>query len=309
MVPPREGSGGISESPPARRPSRRAVALGLAGALALAASFSPPARGESANASIGIVLLHGKLGVPLGQPNPAEPAIGALLVKSLDQAGYRIATPELCWSRSRGFDRSRDECLGDIDRAIADLRAQGASAIVVAGMSLGGNVAIAYGASHPDLLGVIAFSPADDPGLKRNRRFGASLGAAQSLVAQGRGDEKSTFDDANTGAQGSYPITITTTPRIFLSFAGTEMSLPANAAKLRVPLLWVAGDDDPTQASGRAYAFDRAPPNPMSRYLVVHANHIEAPDAATPAVLEWLAELKRGQARPISHPDKFEQFR
>jgi pimeloyl-ACP methyl ester carboxylesterase len=50
----------------------------------------------------------------------------------------------------------------DVDAAIARLRARGVTQIVVGGMSMGGNSALAYAATHPDVAGVIAMAPAHD---------------------------------------------------------------------------------------------------------------------------------------------------
>lgn len=271
----------------------RVLALICAG-LWLLGALAAPARAEGA---VGIVLLHGKLGMPLGEATRrGGPPIGEQLVAALKDAGYRVAAPELCWSRARGFDEIYTDCFGDIDRAIAKLKAAGATAIVVGGLSLGGNAAIAYGATHPGLLGVIGLSPADDPRVKagHNPTVVASVAKAQSLIGAGQGDAKTSFDDVNTGPQGSYPMAIDTTPRIFLSFDGPDSParIPANVAKLTMPLLWVAGNSDPTQAAGPAFAFAKAPPNPLNRYVIVGASHTQVPDAATPAVLAWLAALK-----------------
>jgi len=247
---------------------------------------------------LGLVLLHGKLGMPLGASygHASGSPVGAELVSRLGSAGYLVAVPEMCWARPRSFDRTYPECLAEIDAAIAGLRSRGATMIVVGGLSLGGNAALAYGATHSGLAGIIGLSPADDPARKAsNPRFGASLAKAQEMVAQGNGDERASFDDTNTGPGGSYPMTIDTTPRIFLSFFGPNSlaNIPATAAKLTAPLLWVAGDSDPTQRGGPAYAFDKLPPNPLNRYVVVKASHLQVPDAATPDVLAWLTDLQK----------------
>lgn len=270
----------------------KALLLSCVVLFASAAAAEAPATGR-----IGIVLLHGKLGNPFGMASGTRAPIGGQLVARLRRAGYRVAVPEMCWSRARSFDRTYTGCFADVDAAIAELKAQGATAIVVGGLSLGGNAAIAYGATHPGLLGVIGLSPADDPALKaaNNSGFRDSLARARRLVAQGQADAKTTFDDANTGPDGTYAMTLYTTPRIFLSFFDSDSlaNLPASVAKLTVPLLWVAGDDDPSQRSGRTYAFDKAPANPLNRYAVVHATHLDVPDAAVPVVLAWLAALRK----------------
>jgi len=274
---------------------RKAFLVSLCCGLLTSLGLPPQA---SAAGTVGVVLLHGKLGAPMGvvRGRMATP-IGADLIEEIERAGYLVSTPEMCWSRERGFDRAYADCFADIDASIADLKRHGATAIVVGGLSLGGNGAIAYAATHPGLLGVIGLSPADDPVIKAKEypKVADDLVRARDLVAQGKGGVKTDFDDYNTGPRGVYSITLDTTPRIFLSFFEPDSlaHMPTNVAKLTMPLLWVAGDNDPSQRSGRAYAFDKAPPNPLNRYVTVHATHLEVPDAAAPAVLAWLSDLRR----------------
>jgi pimeloyl-ACP methyl ester carboxylesterase len=246
--------------------------------------------------TIGIVLMHGKQGAPLGtsSPNSSAPPIGGRLIADLKSAGYLVVAPEMCWSRRRGLDKTLDDCLAEIDAEIDNLRGQGATAFVVGGLSQGGNAAIAYGATHPALLGVIAMAPADDPTAKVARPdVRAALTKAQRFAADGKGSERTTFDDINTGPGGTVAITLNTTPDIYLSFYGpsARTRIPANTAKLPAPLLWVAGDSDPSQRGGPGFAFDKAPPNPLNRYVTVPATHTGTPDAGRSAVLSWLTDL------------------
>lgn len=272
--------------------------LGVVVALlaSIAAGVAP--RVAHADGQVGVVLMHGKLGTPLGgsMPGGRFNPVGEDLISALRHAGYLVTAPEMCWSAQRRFDAPYPDCLREIDTAIGALRGRGATAFVVAGLSLGGNATLAYAATHPELLGAIALSPADNPGpkLSHDPNAAASLANAQALLAQGKGDEPTTFFDANTGAQGGYAMSLHTTPRIFVSFNGPDSpaNIPATVAKLRVPLLWVAGDSDPTQR-GAARLFAGVPANPHNRFVTVHANHLEVPDAATPAVLSWLEELRK----------------
>lgn len=253
-----------------------------------------------ADGKVGIVLLHGKLGTPLGTTGLTSKAtpIGGRLVADLKSAGYLVTAPEMCWSGRRGFDKPYEDCLTEIDAAIADLKARGASAIVVAGLSLGGNAALAYGATHAGLKGVIAYGPADDPKSKASRpEIAAVVAQAERLVADGKSDERTRFEDVNTGPHGNYRMDLRTTPRIYLSFYGPESSgnIPANTAHLKAPLLWIAGDSDPTQRRGRGFAFNDASANPMNRYVTVRASHLETPDAGRQATLAWLSDLAKIQ--------------
>jgi pimeloyl-ACP methyl ester carboxylesterase len=264
----------------------------LAAVTAALTVISAAVTGSAARADgpLGIIFLHGKLAATENAEGPVQQ-----LTNRLKAAGYLVATPEMCWSKRRSYDRPYPECLSEIDAVVSDLKAKGASAIVVGGLSAGGNAAIAYAASHPDVLGVMALSPADDPGVKiaRPTGFAGSVAKAKTMLADGRADEKTRFEDTNTGPNGSYDVTYETTPRIFLSFYSPDSptNIPATIAKLRAPLLWAAGDRDPTQRSGPGYAFDKAPAGPLTRYVVLHANHIEVPGAAAETVMGWLREL------------------
>jgi pimeloyl-ACP methyl ester carboxylesterase len=248
----------------------------------------------AAQGTVGVLLLHGKLGEPMGVGLGRRRAIGLQLVYALKRAGYLVATPEMCWSQTRRFDRPYPDCLSEIDHAIAALKSRGAAGIVVGGLSMGGNAAVAYAATHSDLIGVIGLAPADDPVMKTAQKpqILDDVARARSLVEEGQGDKQTSFFDYNTGPQGFYDIALHTTPRIYLSFFETASlaNIRANTAKLHVPLLWVAGSSDPTQAAGRS-GFDHAAPNALSRYAVVNAGHLDVPDAAATVVVEWIRDV------------------
>ncbi|MBV9221411.1 MAG: alpha/beta hydrolase [Methylobacteriaceae bacterium] len=240
----------------------------------------------SAAGKVGIVLMHGEQGAP-GR-------IIASLSGALEAAGYLVQRPDMCWSARRAYEAPFPDCLGVVDDAIVKLKNLGATTIVVGGMSLGGNAAIAFGAARKDLLGVIALAPAHDArAIAERPEVAQSIAAAGRLVAEGKGDEQATFVDLDIGPNGPYTTEIATTANIYLSFfgPGAGAAIPDNVVKLSAPLLWVAGTDDPTQQGGQAYAFARAPPNPLNRYVEVKSNHRGTADAAKQAVLTWLKEL------------------
>ncbi len=253
--------------------------------------------GHAAQADkIGIVVMHGKLGTPIGTGGPGgAPMIGGQLIAALKAAGYLVATPEMCWSRRRGFDKTFPDCLAEINPVVATLKAQGATAIVVSGLSLGGHAAIAYGATHAGLLGIIGFAPADDAARKARRpEIAEALERARALVAAGKGDERQSFTDINTGPQGSYRMALLTTPRIYLSFFDPQTgSIADKAAKLTAPLLWVAGNADPSQREAATSDFPRVAPNPHNRFVTVTANHLTTPDVGRDAAIAWLAEIQK----------------
>jgi pimeloyl-ACP methyl ester carboxylesterase len=232
--------------------------------------------------TIGIVLLHGKTG-------SSDTVINQLAI-ALQGAGYLIDTPEMCWSRRRIYDRPFLDCLTEIDSAIGRLKGRGAGRIVVAGMSQGGDAALAYGARRANLAGIIALAPAAAP----ERQVGLgdiaqNVAQARALVAAGRGDETASFVDRNA----SGPFSVRTTATIYLSYLDPQG--PANmldsVRKLHAPLLWVAGSADPSQTGANA-EFNQAPANPLNRLVMVASAHLGTPNAAREAVLAWLPELK-----------------
>jgi esterase/lipase len=132
-----------------------------------------------ASESVGIVLMHGKNGIPGSMQG---------LVDALEAAGYQIDRPEMCWSHWRIYDLSYLECLRDVDTAV-QRKSRGASRIIVGGQSLGANAALAFGATRDGLLGVIAMAPAHNPAhIIKSPEIARSLTEAHDLIAAGKGD-------------------------------------------------------------------------------------------------------------------------
>jgi pimeloyl-ACP methyl ester carboxylesterase len=230
----------------------------------------------------GVVLLHGKTAMP-GQLDLYDKPLAALGVVS--------TRPQMCWSRQRIYDQPYLDCLHGIDEAIASLKARGATRIVVSGQSLGANAALAYAARHERLAGVIALAPAHYPEfISRRPEIVKELARARQLMTNGKGDTRTAFTDVN----GGKIISVRATPKTYVSFLAPDSPgvMPGNAARLKAPLLLVAGTQDRSQR-GKDYIFGRAPVHAMNRYVTVNAGHRETPAAGRNAVLAWLSDLMR----------------
>jgi esterase/lipase len=241
-------------------------------------TLCPPAQ---AGDSIGVVLMHGKSGRPMSLRVAAD---------ALEAAGYPVDLPEMCWSRRRIYDLSYLDCLRDVDAAIERLKARGASEIVVGGQSLGGNAALAYGARHDWLFGIIAMAPAHNPlHLAKRAEIARSLARAREMIAAGNGNVPATFADFS----GNRELPVQATANVYLTFFAPDgpAVIQTNAAQVRVPLLWVAGDSDPTQL-GPQFGFASAR-NPRNRYVTVSADHLGTPAASRDAIVSWLTELAK----------------
>ena len=240
----------------------------------------------AAQSRIGVVLVHGKQGSPQNLQNLAD---------ALAAAGYAVERPEMCWSGRRIYDLPYLECLRDIDTAAERLRAAGAASLVVAGMSLGGNAALAYGARRDGLLGVIALAPA--PAMEfvsRRPDIGESVAKARQMMTQGLSELRAVFKDVNVG----NAFDVATTPKIYLTFLAPESPgvMPDNAAKLTAPVLVVSGQFDLTQRSV-PYVFARAPTQPLNWHVTLHTDHRGTPMAAQDLVLAWLKLLADGRPK------------
>lgn len=235
-----------------------------------------------AGSDVGIVMLHGLRGMPgVGNTSGFEHA--------LRSAGYIVETPEMCWSRNRIYDAPYPDRLKEIDTAIGKLKAAGATRIVIAGMSMGGNAVLCYAADHPGLVGVIALAPAANPLLtNRNPHVRESVEQAKQMVANGHGNDKATFQGVNNGRV----IQVTATGAAFLSFADPDgpAVFTRNLPKITEPVFWAAGDRDATQANAEQW-FAELPANPLNRMVHVSGGHVATPDLAIDAALDWLKQM------------------
>jgi pimeloyl-ACP methyl ester carboxylesterase len=243
-----------------------------------------PAAAWAQPSATGVILMHGKWGTPDKGIVPVE--------LDLRGAGFLVVAPEMAWSERRAYDLSVDESMAQIDAEVAKLRARGARKIVVGGQSLGANMALAYGARHPDLAGVIVMAPGHTPErFARNPDIAASLDKARALIAAGKDGAFANFRDLNQGKSRD----VSARPSVYLSYfdpSGPAV-MPRNAAQLspNVPLLWIVGTKDNMFQAGTAFAFDRAPKNAYSRYQTVEADHFATPAAARRIVVDWVKGL------------------
>ncbi|WP_158924157.1 carboxylesterase [Acidisphaera sp. S103] len=235
-----------------------------------------------AGSDIGVVVLHGTQGLP-------GSIVTSRFEMALKNAGYAVQAPEMCWSRNRIYDAPFPDCLHDIDAAAGKLRAMGARRIVIAGQSEGGNAALTYASTHPDIAGVIALAPAGNPqGLVRNQSVQESVTQARQMVSNGHGNDRARFTATNNGNH----FTVYTTAAIFLSFTDPEgpAVFPRSLPKITVPVLWVAGDDDRSQGNADAW-FATLPANNLNHMAHVSAVHLGTPDAGIEPALAWLRTL------------------
>jgi pimeloyl-ACP methyl ester carboxylesterase len=231
---------------------------------------------------MGVVFLHGK-GVWPGVFDGGIPS-------ALEAEGAKVASPEMPWSFRRMYGATFEQAMSEIDAAVAELKAGGATRIVVIGHSLGANAAIAYAARRSVVVAVVALAPGHLPETPEMRaRTKGALAEARQMYAAGNQD-RHTWPDMVQGV----PTFAFASPAVYLSMFDPDgpAVIPKNTAALRnIPFLWVVGDGDPIHGRGRDYAFTRGAKNPASRYIEVAAGHLTTPLAARSQVVEWLKAL------------------
>jgi pimeloyl-ACP methyl ester carboxylesterase len=201
----------------------------------------------------------------------------------VEKAGYRMVTPDMCWSQSRRYDKSAPGCLADVDKAIDRLKGEGYQRIVVGGHSQGGIFAIYYAANHTGLAGVVAFAPSGPPVGMDNTN--AAVAYAHRMVEAGKGDVVTGF--------GGGINEIFATAGDYLTWTSIESPLYdiELLPKLSAPILWVAGSEDPGQRNAPE-RYSHAAANPLNAFVTVAADHFATPDVAVASMVKWLDTLK-----------------
>lgn len=234
-------------------------------------------------ATTGVVVVHGKWGHPGQLDNVTE---------ALREAGFLVERPEMPWSGRRLYDRPFEAALEEIDAAADRLRGQGATAIVVAGHSLGGAGALAYGASGKPVAALVLVAPAHFPeGKVFLEKAGDNVATARDMVAAGRGDETASFLSLNDGDRKRL---VQAKARDYLSYyapdAAAAMSRQAPALG-PAPILWLAPKFDPTTEVFARLVRPKVPvATPLERRDVV-AHHMDAPEAGKAEAVAWLKAL------------------
>ncbi len=245
--------------------------VALLGGLALVAAYAvSPAKAEG----IGVVLLHARGGVVTIFDN-----VGA----RIKEAGYGEIAPDVCWSRRRLYGGSLDECMADIDTAIATLREQGFDQVVVGGHAMGALAAMYYAGNH-SVAGVLAWGPQ----VGKLARIEEDRAEAVEAMEAGKGDDVMSFFRGR-------PIV---TPRVLLSFEGLDSPLADQAglvSHLSAPLLWIDSNDsigprDPTPI------FNQAPEDPLNTFIRSTTDYFSMVDKSADDVIAWLDKLKAANA-------------
>lgn len=234
--------------------------------------------------TLGVVMMHGKWGTP--------PPWHQTVSTAIEHEGWPVVELIMPWAGNRLYDAGYESALRQIADAVKGLRAKGVKRVIVGGHSFGANAAIAYAGSGGDLDGILAMAPGHAP--RSNYDKGTTKEAvdlARQLVAAGRGAESIAFTDTNQGKNRRLQARAD----VFLSYFDPDGlgDMPSSMAHIAkpLPLLWLIGTNDRLYPRGKAFAYDKAPTHPLSRYVVVESDHANTPAAGREQIIDWLKAI------------------
>jgi pimeloyl-ACP methyl ester carboxylesterase len=254
----------------------RAFFLSFFFAASVAAAQSP---------GIGVVLMHGKGGLPDG--------LVLELASDLERRGYLVANLEMPWSSRRDYDVDVAAGEKQVADAIADLRARGAAKTFVAGHSQGGTFALYVGGKLA-VDGIVAIAPGGDaasPTLRQN--LGQSVARARELVEAGQGGTRHRFLDYE-GSRGSKPVFATAANYLawFEPEGAMNQMRSIRSLDAKVPVLYIVPTSDyPGLLRAKWTSFGALPKNPLTKLYEPDANHKQAPTASREEIARWMAEV------------------
>lgn len=252
--------------------------LMLGAAVAVGAITNPAA----AEKKVGIVLLHGKFGGPVGPHWQA-------LTAQMQGAGMLVRGPELPWSRNRYLDGDVDKAMTEIAREVAALRQAGAQSVILLGHSMGTAAAITYAALKGDVEGIVLTAPGHVPVTYQQMDFMRdALATAKRMVAAGQGGETAVFADSNQGQRLSPRMKAADYVSWFDPEGAAEMSRMAGKVRPGTAAFMVVGDQDRIVSVARATIFDRMPPDRRNAYVQIKANHVTTLTEGAPHFMGWL---------------------
>jgi pimeloyl-ACP methyl ester carboxylesterase len=244
---------------------------------------------------LGVILMHGKQGSTAFGRSGLPAIASGLQSGGLQGDGDLVIMPTMPWSVGswESIKITVDQAFDQIDGYAAQLRAQGATRIVVAGQSLGANIALSYAVERGHVAGVVMAAPGHSPGglYRFDESFRKAVDRALELVKAGHGEQSFSGPDNNQGNS----FTVSTTAAVYASWMNPrgKASMDAQAPRLpaSIPLLMIVGEKDPSFSRAKGTWYDPAAKNPYSKYVTVGADHVTTPFAASKQIVEWINGL------------------
>lgn len=251
-------------------------------------------RGQDANGSHALIIMHGKNASPEMILNRLA-RWGDLIAAQ----GFRVYVPVMPWSAR--WDGTHEDATSAID-ALVELAANDGKKVFIGGHSMGAMFTLLYRPSNTPSAVVAKFVSA--PGhmldmIPSNLSFWAdirpSLERAQSLQAAGKGKDKMRFGGRDVVGSQHMTETYEMTSEIYLSWHDPKR-LPSHTKALaatHLPVFWSVGENDPLIRNNASEStFRLIPSHPKSSYVLLSGkDHSSSFVASTEKLIPWMKAI------------------
>ena len=246
-----------------------------------------------AAATTTVIVMHGKAVSPLYLLS---------LYTELSNADYDVVAPYMPWSDTT-WDGSMCEAMNYIDSLVAQEAAKGNN-VIIAGHSMGGAHSLIYAATAPaaEVKGIIALAPGHFPHLElpllavldpgTAAMITSSITKAEDMVTNGNGDVLDTFYTLIPDLDNPL-LQISATANHYLSYHALYQYPDINDVLpvIKLPVLWLAGADDPLTTFYDMAALSSQITNQNSRYEEVIGDHLTMVLNSGMPMIAWLPSL------------------
>ena len=232
---------------------------------------------------VGVVVMHGSGSSAAGMVHIAE---------RLRQPGWTVANIDMPWSGAGQFSEPVEAAERTVQAELERLRRRGADKLVLVGYSKGGLFA-AHMAGKARVDALVAIAP---NGGSDQKKLGDELAKARSLVAQGRGGQRTLLKDGDvvTGdVRYDLPAAIPSSyltwfdPRGAMNFERIWRDLrPGTPVLLIVPT-----QDLANLVKIKQPLFDGLPPHPAHKLYEPETDHLCAVAASADEIVRWISQV------------------
>jgi pimeloyl-ACP methyl ester carboxylesterase len=250
--------------------------------------FMPPSYAAPPN-EVGIILLHGK------GSSPRFHILDTFKAKLMEM-GYQVSVPQFPWAGKKGkanYSGDLEDAFKIITSEVTTLKNSGRKKIILAGHSMGTPAAIAFVVANSGVDGVIGIAPGHFVDTDFHKDFTSSdISKARKMTASGEGDNLIDVKDYNSGGR-RFELKVKV--KDYLSFFDPTGAMNLSKALQNIgnkPLLWIAPNNDPVTKKGWAKTYySKIPDNVRSKYIVIDAEHINAPVKGIKQIHKWIEGL------------------
>ncbi len=241
-----------------------------------------PAVTDSATSTV--IVLHDKLSTPLGENLQ-------IFLHDLSAANLNVVAPYMPWSTA-SWTGSACEGLTYVAQ-LAAAEAEKGRSVVVAGHKMGATLALRYAAtgSLKSIKAVISIAPDHllhlDGALQHD--IVKSMALAQQMMDNGMANIPALFDTRSNGES----VQVAATPRVYWSYHALDEfpDIRQVASLLNVPVLWLAGSQDPRTVTFNFAGLASKITSVKSRYQVLSGDHETLLNDASGPIGVWLGGM------------------